>query len=63
MNYGMYTKKGNALIHGIVMTAVVAELNWDQVFALLKDASTLKGFEEATDTWVRDVVYSKLYGE
>jgi hypothetical protein len=61
MYYGMFTEQGNALIHGIVMTAKAAELDWDTVIDLLHDVSTLDGFEEATDTAVREEVYVSLY--
>jgi hypothetical protein len=60
--YGMFTDKGNALIHGIVMTAKASELEWEQVMDLLYDVSTLDGFEEATDTDVREQVYTALFG-
>lgn len=61
MFYGMFTDKGNALIHGIVMTAKASELEWEQVMDLLYDVSTLDGFEEATDTDVREQVYAALF--
>ena len=61
MYYGMFTDQGNALIHGIVVTARAAELDWDQVCDLLHDISTLDGFEEATDTAVREQVYATLF--
>lgn len=57
----MFTDKGNALIHGIVMTAKASELEWEQVMDLLYDVSTLDGFEEATDTDVREQVYAALF--
>ena len=60
MYYGMFSEQGNALIHGIVVTAKAADLKWDQVLELLYDVSTLNGFEEAADTAVREEVFYKL---
>jgi hypothetical protein len=61
MYYGMFSEQGNALIHGIVVTAKAAELEWEQVMDLLYDVSTLNGFEEAVDTAVREEVYATLF--
>jgi len=58
--YGMFTDAGNALVMGVVETAKRAELDWDQVMDLLYDLGTLDGFEEATDTDVREAVYMEL---
>lgn len=59
-SYGMFTDAGNALIHGVILTAKAAELDWDQVNDLLYDIGTLDGFEEASDTAVRECVYMEL---
>ena len=58
--FGMFTEQGNALIRGIVFTAKSAGLDWDQVNEILWDVSTLDGFEEASDTAVREAVYMEL---
>jgi len=63
MYYGMFSEQGNALIHGIVVTAKAAEMDWDQVNDILHDVGTLNGFEEATDTAVREAVYMALCNE
>jgi len=60
MNYGMYTEAGNALIHGVVITARSVCMDWDQVVEVLADISTLDGFEEAYDTEVRQRVFAKI---
>ena len=60
MNYGMYTEAGNALIHGVVITARAGDVTWDQVVEVLADISTLDGFEEAYDTEVRQRVFAKI---
>lgn len=56
----MFTDEGNALIKGVVLTAKSAGLDWDQVYDILLDISTLDGFEEASDTAVRETVYMAL---
>ena len=58
--FGMFTDAGNAMINGVVMTAKTAGLDWDQVCEILYDIGTLAGFEEATDTAVRECVYVAL---
>jgi hypothetical protein len=60
MDYGMFTDAGNALIRGVVLTAKSANLDWDSVNEILYDIGTLNGFEEATDTVVREAVYMAL---
>lgn len=59
-HFAMFTNEGNALIQGVVLTAKSAGLEWDQVYDILCDISTLDGFEEATDTAVRECVYMAL---
>ena len=56
----MFTDEGNALIKGVVLTAKSAGLDWDQVYDILMDISSLDGFEEASDTAVRETVYMAL---
>lgn len=56
----MFTDEGNALIKGVVLTAKASNLDWEQVVEILYDISTLDGFEEATDTAVRETVYMAL---
>jgi len=60
IDYGMFTDSGNAMVHGIVFTAKSTGLDWDQVIEILYDVSTLDGFEEASDTAVREAVYDAL---
>lgn len=59
-SYAMFTDAGNALIHGVVLTAKSSGLDWDRVNELLWDIATLDGFEEASDTIVRECVYMEL---
>ena len=58
--YGMFTDAGNAFVHGVVMTAKSTGMDWDQVYDVLSDASTIDGFEEIMDTEVREAVYIEL---
>ena len=60
MNYGMFSDSGNAMIHGVVLSAKQSKMNWDSVVEILYDISTLDGFEESTDTAVRDAVWMEL---
>ena len=59
-HYGMFTEKGNSMIADIVLTAKAHNLDFDQVLDILYDISTLDGFEEATDTAVRESVFNAL---
>lgn len=59
-DYGMFTEAGNALISGVVFTAMSAGLNRDQVCEILYDIAALDGFSEASDTVVRECVYGTL---
>jgi hypothetical protein len=59
-NYGMFSPEGNAMIKGVILTAKSAGLSWDEVLDVLEDVATLDGFEEATDTSVREMVYTEL---
>lgn len=60
--FGMFTERGNRVVHGIVIAA--KELNWsfDEVMDLLNDIATLEEFAEATDTAVREYVYEAIFG-
>ena len=57
---GMFTDSGNALIEGIVCGAKESNLTWPQVYEILQTVSKVKGFGEATDTVVRELVYDAL---
>ena len=59
-NYGMFTDVGNVMIHGIVEGARYKNLTWREVHGMLYTVSKIKGFEEATDTEVRELVYDAL---
>lgn len=55
--FGMFSNAGNAMIQGVILTAKSNNLDWDQVVDVLYDIATLDGFEEASDTAVREIVY------
>ena len=61
--YGMFTDEGNARVHEIVTTAHLLNISWIDVVEMLEKLSKVKGFEEATDTAVREEVSFVLYEE
>ena len=60
MDYGMYTDQGNQMIDVLVNTAKAKNLTFDQAYNLLVSASGIPGFEEATDTVVRECFFTAL---
>jgi hypothetical protein len=60
MDYGMFTDQGNLMIHVLVNTAKAKNLTLDQAYNLLISASEIPGFEEATDTVVRENFFTCL---
>ena len=59
-DYGMFTELGNAAVHAVVVTARENKLTWPQTYRALCQLSEYKEFGEATDTEVREYVYSAL---
>lgn len=59
-DYAMYSELGNAAVHAIVVSARANDLTWAQVHRALCQLSEQKEFAEATDTMVRECVYSAL---
>lgn len=60
MYYAMFTKDGNKRVHQIVEYANGKLMTFDETHVLLKLLSEKPGFEEATDTAVRESVYCAL---
>jgi hypothetical protein len=60
--YGMFTESGNAAVQKIVECAEVAGLPFFVVDNMLKALAEFQPYAEATDTEVREVVYSELFG-
>jgi hypothetical protein len=63
MNYGMFTDYGNQVVGGVVIAA--KELGWSpvEVRDIMDDISTVRGLHEASDTAVRESVYSAIFME
>ena len=61
-HYGMFTDEGNAAVHEIVAVAYRIDISWMVVMQMLEKLSRVKGFEEASDTAVRDEVWFALSG-
>lgn len=59
-DYGMFTELGNAAVHAIVVASRANNLTWPQTYRALSQLSEQKEFGEATDTEVREIVYSTL---
>ena len=61
--FGMFTEEGDYEVYRIVDLTLRANLTWDQVKGLLEQLSNTEGFEEATDTVVRERVWEFLFYE
>ena len=59
-DYAMYTELGNTAVHAVVVTAKVNRLTWAQTYQALFELAKQEQFGEATDTAVREMVYSAL---
>ena len=62
-DFGMFTDAGNAAVQAIVEGAISNDLTWDEVYDCLISLSNRAGFEEATDTVVRENVYAAIFEE
>jgi len=58
--FGMFTEEGDYEVYRIVDLAKRARLTWFQVKDLLTQLSSTEGFEEATDTVVKERVWEEL---
>lgn len=65
--FGMFTDFGNRAVYGIAVAAKTMKLNnevsWGVVYRALELLAEKEGFEEATDTEVREAVYMYVFGE
>ena len=59
-DYAMFTDLGNAAVHALVESARKNKLNWPQTYRALSALAEQDEFGEATDTAVRECVYSAL---
>ena len=56
--FGMFTDAGNLAVYGIALTAKsLSGISWSKVQNALELLAEKEGFEEATDTEVREAVY------
>ena len=60
--FGMFTEAGNLAVYGIALTAKTigektGEISWGVIQRALELLAEKEGFEEATDTEVREAVY------
>jgi hypothetical protein len=60
MTYGMFTEIGNQAVQRIVDYAKGKLMTYNETLPLLYALSQKAGFEEATDTAVRECVYTEL---
>ena len=58
--YGMYTDAGNQAVHAIVEHALENKQAWLEVYQELCRLAEVQAFSEATDTMVREYVYSAV---
>ena len=59
-DYSMYTELGNTAVHAVVVTAKTNKLTWAETYNALRELAKQDAFGEATDTAVREMVYSAL---
>ena len=59
-DYGMFTELGNAAVHAVVVAARANRMTWAETYRALVALAEQKEFGEATDTMVREYVYSAL---
>ena len=59
-DYAMFTELGNAAVHAVVVSARENKLTWPETHRALCALSEQAEFGEATDTAVRECVYSAL---
>ena len=57
--YSMFTHEGNQRVHDIVQQARAEGWDWPQTYEALEALARDKRFGEATDTAVREYVYSR----
>ena len=57
MTYGMFTEAGNQAVQRIVDYATGKLMTYNETLPLIYALSNKPGFEEATDTAVRESVY------
>lgn len=61
-DFDMFTEMGNEAVAAIVDLSRKAMLTWPTVESMLEALATNETYAEATDTAVREAVYTVLYG-
>ncbi len=59
-SYSMFTEAGDMLVDGIVEVAKSTNADWPSVYEKLEMLGKTKGFEEVTDTMVRENVFDAI---
>ena len=59
-SYGMFSDRGNFMVDQIVNLALLLNSTWSEVNSDLEQLAKDPQFEEATDTAVREAVYSAV---
>lgn len=59
-DFAMFSDTGNMVVGSIVLSAKQSKLDWESVMVLLRNLSKVSGFEESTDTAVRESVWMAL---
>ena len=60
IDFGMYSREGNLKVEEIYLWAVLGEKSVGWIWLKLKELGEDKRYEEATDTWVRDRLYTEI---
>ena len=59
-DYGMFTQRGNLRVHQLVERARREQRTWAWLYGQLCELGQREGYEESTDTEVREIAYSRL---
>lgn len=62
-DYGMFTTEGNKRVATIVKRAQAKRWTWAETYRALRELSNKQQYGEATDTEVREMVYSAIGAE
>jgi hypothetical protein len=60
LSYSMFSEEGDILVNGIVDVAKGTNADWPWAYKKLEMLGKTKGFEEATDTMVREAVFDAI---
>ena len=60
LSYTMFTEEGDILVDGIVEVAKGTNADWPWAYEKLEMLGKTEGFEEASDTMVREAVFDAI---